>query len=89
MTAGGVSATAQLPASPGLDPGVHVFVAEMAMSPAFERRLARIDKALDRIRGAREAEDARLGLAGFYLKLAIVDHVMQTHGPEAAEWVLS
>jgi hypothetical protein len=58
------------------------------MSPAFERRLARIDKAFDRIRHGRDAEESRLGLAAFYFKCAIVDLVMREHGPEAAMWVL-
>lgn len=58
------------------------------MSPAFERRLARIDKAFDRLRAAREAEEARLGLARFYLNMAMVHYVTERFGPEAAAWVL-
>jgi len=58
------------------------------MSPAFERRLARIDKAFDRIRADRDAEESRLGLAEFYFKCAIVDCVTREYGPEAAMWVL-
>jgi hypothetical protein len=58
------------------------------MSPAFERRLARIDKALDRLRKDREGDEGRLGLAEFYLKCAMVQQVTEKYGPEAAKRVL-
>jgi len=54
------------------------------MSPAFERRLARIDKALDRLRAEREAEDDRRSLALFYFRLALI----RDFGPEAVNWII-
>jgi hypothetical protein len=54
------------------------------MSPAFERRLARIDKALDWIRAAREEEEARHSLALFYFRLTLI----RDFGPEAVNWII-
>lgn len=59
------------------------------MSPAFERRLARIDKAFDRIRHARDRENEGRGLAETYLRMATVICIYEAFGDEAAMWALS
>jgi hypothetical protein len=52
------------------------------MSPGFERRLARIDKAFASRRTAREREEARRELALFYFRMSLIDQF----GPEAVNW---